>query len=162
MENKNAPDIVFFEPCIPGNTGNAIRLAAVVGFTLHLIKPLGFELDDKRVKRAGLDYHDLAHMKIHDSIDDFLDTLSDDINIYAFTSHTDDTFEKITYQKDDILLFGPEPSGLPECILNHPRVTKKLRIPMKEGVRSLNLAVSASIAVYEAWRQLGFRGSKNS
>lgn len=157
--DKNTPDIVFFEPRIPGNTGNAIRLAAVVGFTLHLIEPLGFELDDKRVKRAGLDYHELSHLKTHKSFEDFLNTIDDNSNIYAFTSHTTTNFPEIKFTKNDFLLFGPEPTGLPDGILNHQRVTQKIRIPMKDNVRCLNLAVSASIAVYEAWRQLDYQGS---
>jgi tRNA (cytidine/uridine-2'-O-)-methyltransferase len=157
------PDLVFFEPCIPGNTGNAIRLSAVVGCTLHLIRPLGFELDDKRLKRAGLDYHDLGHFEVHDSFEEYLaaaDALAGrEINVYAFSSHASEHFGEVQYQPCDALLFGPEPSGLPDNILQHPRITKSLRIPMQNGVRSLNLAVSASVAIYEAWRQMGYRGA---
>ncbi|MDR1448181.1 MAG: tRNA (cytidine(34)-2'-O)-methyltransferase [Candidatus Ancillula sp.] len=150
-------DLVFFEPCIPGNTGNAIRLSAVVGCTLHLIKPLGFNLDDKKLKRAGLDYHDLGHMVVHEDFDSFLDTVNSDVKIYAFTTHTDIHFNQVKYQQDDVLLFGPEPSGLPKHILDHPRITKSLRIPMQPDARSLNLAVAASIAVYEVWRQQDYK-----
>jgi tRNA (cytidine/uridine-2'-O-)-methyltransferase len=149
-------DLAFFEPRIPGNTGNAIRLSAVVGCTLHLIRPLGFELEDKKLKRAGLDYHDLGHMLVHDDFNAFLDAVDADANIYAFTTHTQTHFGQISYQADDVLLFGPEPSGLPEGILNHPRISQKLRIPMRPDARSLNLAVAASVAVYEAWRQQGY------
>jgi tRNA (cytidine/uridine-2'-O-)-methyltransferase len=150
---------VFYEPCIPGNTGNAIRLAAVVGATLHLIEPLAFDMDDAKLKRAGLDYHDLAHVKVHPSFDAFLASIPEQSNLYAFTTLTEHSFGDVKYQQDDFLLFGPEPTGLPPAVLEHPRVTKSLRIPMREGVRSLNLAVSASVAVYEAWRQLGFTGA---
>jgi tRNA (cytidine/uridine-2'-O-)-methyltransferase len=153
---NSAPDIAFFEPKIPGNTGNAIRLAACVGNSLHLIEPLGFDMSDAKVRRAGLDYHELSRVQIHSDFDAFLSTLDLDTSIYAFTGHTDTHFDTVTYQSSDILLFGPEPTGLPPEILGHPRITQKLRIPMLEGVRSLNLAVSASIAVYEAWRQMGF------
>jgi tRNA (cytidine/uridine-2'-O-)-methyltransferase len=149
-------DLAFFEPRIPGNTGNAIRLSAVVGCTLHLIKPLGFDLDDKKLKRAGLDYHDLGHMVVHDDFEAFLGAVNPDAKIYAFTTHTDTHFNQVDYQAQDVLLFGPEPSGLPQHILDHPRITKSLRIPMRPKARSLNLAVAASVAVYEAWRQQGY------
>lgn len=155
-----APDIAFFEPRIPGNTGNAIRLSAIVDNTLHLIEPLGFEMDDKKLKRAGLDYHDLAHYKVHKDFESFLSTVNESARIFAFTTKTETNFDKVEFRSNDILLFGPEPSGLPESILNHPRITQKIRIPMKEGVRSLNLAVAASIATYEAWRQLRFDGAR--
>lgn len=173
---KTAPDIVFYQPCIPGNTGNAIRLAAVTGTKLHLIKPLGFDMDDKKVRRAGLDYHDLAHVIIHDDFNAFLEYAdanyekllekdiekkadSDDFRIFAFTTHTDNLIGNMKFNRNDYLLFGPEPSGLPEEILSHPKVCQTVRIPMVKGVRSLNLAVSASIAVYEAWRQNGYSGA---
>ena len=152
------PHIMFFEPLIPGNTGNAIRLSAVTGAPLHLIKPLGFNLDDAHLRRAGLDYHDLAVMTVHESFDDALAALPDS-RVFAFTGHTDAHFHDITYRESDVLLFGREDTGLPESVLQHPRITKCVRIPMLEGRRSLNLANSASIAVYEAWRQLGYSGA---
>ncbi|MDR1861587.1 MAG: tRNA (cytidine(34)-2'-O)-methyltransferase [Candidatus Ancillula sp.] len=150
-----APDIAFFEPRIPGNTGNAIRLSACVGNVLHLIEPLGFEMDDAKLKRAGLDYHELSHFVTHTNFDAFLEAVGE-CRIFAFSSHATTNFSDVNFRSDDVLLFGPEPTGLPEEILNHTRVTEQLRIPMQEGVRSLNLAVSASIAVYEGWRQLDF------
>lgn len=150
-------DLAFFKPRIPGNTGNAVRLSAVVGCTLHLIKPLGFDLDDKKLKRAGLDYHDLGHMVVHEDFETFLGTLSANSKIYAFTTHTDTHFNQVNYSASDVLLFGPEPSGLPEHILKHPRITANLRIPMRPNARSLNLAVAASVAIYEAWRQQGYK-----
>lgn len=150
--------IVFFEPRIPGNTGAAIRLAACTGTTLHLIEPLGFNFDDSHLKRAGLDYHDLAELKIHPSFDAFVTTMPK-ARIFAFTGHTTNNFADTKYEEGDVLLFGPEPTGLPEEILRHRAITSLLRIPMMPHLRSLNLANSASIAVYEAWRQHNFSGA---
>lgn len=152
--------IVFFEPRIPGNTGAAIRLAACTGATLHLIEPLGFNFSDTHLKRAGLDYHDLATMKIHPSFDSFVNTM-DNARIFAFTGHTTNNFADEQYLPGDVLLFGPEPTGLPRDVLEHDAITKAVRIPMMPHLRSLNLANSASIAVYEAWRQNEFTGSSN-
>jgi len=145
--------VVFFEPRIPGNTGNAIRLAAATGATLHLVEPLGFVMDEPRLKRAGLDYHDLAHVVVHADLDAALPG-----RVFAFTTHTTTRFTDVAYQDGDALLFGPEPTGLPPEALAHPRVTEQLRIPMQPGRRSLNLTNAAATAVYEAWRQLGFPG----
>jgi tRNA (cytidine/uridine-2'-O-)-methyltransferase len=159
---KAVPDLVFYEPCIPGDTGNAMRLAAITGCTLHLIEPLGFDMEDKKLKRAGLDYHDLAHYKIHHNFNDFLEYVNHnnpDSKIYAFTSHTDKMMGDFKYSPADFLLFGPEPTGLPEEIMDNPRITSKIRIPMLPGVRSLNLAVSASVAIYDAWSQNGYLGA---
>ncbi len=148
--------LAFFEPCIPGNTGAAIRLAACTGTMLHLIEPLGFDMDDTKLRRAGLDYHDLAHVKVHPNLDDMLSEVSG--RIWAFTGKTDTTYGKVAYQEGDCLLFGPEPEGLPDHLLNDPRITGLVRINMRPGVRSLNLANAAAIATYEAWRQLDFKG----
>ncbi|MDQ8046155.1 MAG: tRNA (cytidine(34)-2'-O)-methyltransferase [Solirubrobacteraceae bacterium] len=147
--------IVFFQPCIPPNTGNAIRLAAVTGAELHLIEPLGFDLTDANLRRAGLDYHDLAHLKVHADLDAAWADLAPE-RIYAFTTQATRSFTDVAYQPGDVLLFGPEPSGLPADVLARPELTDQLRIPMLPGRRSLNLANSAAIAVYEAWRQHGF------
>ncbi len=152
--------IVFFEPRIPGNTGAAIRLAACTGATLHLIEPLGFNFSDAHLKRAGLDYHDLANLQIHPDFDTFLEKMAGK-RIFAFTGHAENSFADVAYQPNDVLLFGPEPTGLPREVIEHPKVTKALRIPMLPHLRSLNLANSASIAVYEAWRQNGFAGSSD-
>lgn len=149
-------DFVFHEPKIPGNTGNAIRLAACTGARLHLVEPLAFNFDDAHLKRAGLDYHDLADLRIHPNWEAAKQFFGPDRRILAFTSHTTNNYADETYRDDDVLLFGAEPTGLPQEVLDDPRITKLLRIPMLEGRRSLNLANSASIAVYEAWRQLGF------
>ncbi|WP_341827433.1 tRNA (cytidine(34)-2'-O)-methyltransferase [Trueperella pyogenes] len=149
-------DFVFHEPKIPGNTGNAIRLAACTGARLNLIEPLAFNFDDAHLRRAGLDYHDLADVVIHKSWDEAKEYFGPDRRILAFTGRTSNNYAAEIYRADDILLFGAEPTGLPESILEDPRITRKLRIPMLPGRRSLNLANAASIAVYEAWRQLGF------
>lgn len=149
--------IIFDNPVIPGNTGAAIRLAANTGAQLHLVEPLGFNFDDKHVKRAGLDYHDLASLIIHPDIDACFDSLPG-ARIFAFTTHTDTYFHQVQYQEGDALLFGTEPTGLPKEHAEHERVTSQVRIPMRAGQRSMNLTNSASVAVYEAWRQLGFPG----
>jgi tRNA (cytidine/uridine-2'-O-)-methyltransferase len=150
--------LVFYEPRIPQNTGNAIRLAAVTGAHLHLIEPLGFDLTDAKLRRAGLDYHDLANVTVHPDLDACLDAIGP-ARLFAFTSHGRRRFTDIDYSPGDALLFGPEPDGLPDAVLEHRRVTELLRIPMLPQRRSLNLSNSAAIAVYEAWRQQGFPGA---
>ena len=152
-------DVVFYEPCIPSNTGNAIRLSACTGISLHLVEPLGFNFSDANLRRAGLDYHDLANMVVHPDFDALLAHLGEGRKIYAFTGHAEQSFGDVSYEPGDVLLFGPEPTGLPEHILAHEAITAKVRIPMQPHIRSLNLANSASIAVYEAWRQNGFAGA---
>ncbi|MDO4928855.1 MAG: tRNA (cytidine(34)-2'-O)-methyltransferase [Corynebacterium sp.] len=147
--------IIFENPVIPPNTGNAIRLSAATGAHLHLVEPLGFNFDDKNLKRAGLDYHDLATVTIHPNLDTCFEALPD-ARIFAFSSHAKSFHTDVSYEFGDALLFGTEPSGLTEYALNHPRVTQTLRIPMLEGRRSLNLANAASIGIYEAWRQLNY------
>lgn len=149
---------MFFEPLIPGNTGNAIRLAAVTGAHLHLIEPLGFGFEDAHLRRAGLDYHDLAVTTRHASFEAAMDALPG-ARVFAFTGRAQTPHVEVDYRDSDILLFGREDVGLPDWVLGHPRITDAVRIPMLEGRRSLNLANSASIAVYEAWRQLGFEGA---
>lgn len=151
--------IVFHTPEIPGNTGNAIRLAAVTGAHLHLVEPLGFDLSDAKLRRAGLDYHDLAHVTVHSTIEHLWEELGHK-RVIAFTTHTTHTFDTVEYTSDDVLLFGKESTGLPAEVAEDPHVDLAVRIPMLEGRRSLNLANSASIATYEAWRQLGYPGGK--
>lgn len=148
--------IVFHEPKIPGNTGNAIRLAACSGACLHLIEPLAFDFSDAHLRRAGLDYHDLAKVKIHPNWEEAKSYFGDQRRIFAFTSHTRNSYATEKYQDEDVLLFGTEPTGLPAAVLDDARITKLLRIPMLPARRSLNLANSAAIALYEAWRQLDF------
>lgn len=149
------PSIAFFEPRIPENTGAAIRLSAVSGAPLRLIEPLGFSLEESKLRRAGLDYHDLATVTVHPSFDAMCEALPH-ARIFAFTGRATTYFTDVEYSADDVLLFGPEPTGLPDEVLDHPRITQWLRIPMLPGRRSLNLSNSAAIAVYEAARQLGF------
>lgn len=149
--------LVFYAPCIPGNTGAAIRLVACAGATLHLIEPLGFSLSDAHLRRAGLDYHDMARVHVHADLPAALDALGE-ARILAFTGHASTHHTALRYLPGDALLFGPEPTGLPAEVLDHPAVTQRVRIPMMPGVRSLNLANSASIALYEAWRQHAFAG----
>ncbi len=151
------PRIAFFEPRIPQNTGNAIRLAAVTGAELHLIEPLGFDLSEPKLKRAGLDYHDLALVTVHPDFDAAV-AAWDGARVFAFSSHATSSYADITYETDDVLLFGPEPTGLPDDVLAHPAITGLVRIPMLASRRSLNLTSAASIAIYEAWRQTGFPG----
>lgn len=151
------PSIAFFEPRIPENTGAAIRLSAVTGSPLRLIEPLGFDLSEPKLRRAGLDYHDLATVTIHPSLEAFLAEFPA-ARVFAFTASAQRRYTDVAYEPGDILLFGPEPTGLPDEVLAHPRVTDELRIPMLAGRRSLNLSNSAAIAIYEAARQLGFAG----
>jgi tRNA (cytidine/uridine-2'-O-)-methyltransferase len=150
--------IVFHSPEIPGNTGNAIRLAAVAGSELHLVEPLGFSLEDSKLRRAGLDYHDLAVLQVHESLAAAWEALAPE-RVFAFTSDGDVTYTDIRYRPSDILLFGPESVGLPEDVKNDPLVSARVRVPMLPSRRSLNLANTASIVLYEAWRQHGFSGA---
>ena len=152
---------MFLEPRIPPNTGNAIRIAAVTGATLHLVEPLGFDLAEPKLKRAGLDYHDLASVVVHPDLDAALASAAlASSRVFAFTAHATRWYTDVDFQPGDVLLFGPEPTGLPEEVLSHVRVTERLRIPMLDGRRSLNLANCAAVVTYEAWRQQGFAGAK--
>ncbi len=148
--------VVFFTPEIPGNTGNAIRLSAVTGCELHLVEPLGFDLTDANLRRAGLDYHDLASVTVHPDLGACWAALGPDARVFAFTSHATTTFTDVAYEDGDVLLFGPESVGLPDSVLADPHLAGLVRIPMLPGRRSLNLSNSAAIAVYEVWRQAGF------
>ncbi|OFP33909.1 tRNA (cytidine(34)-2'-O)-methyltransferase [Corynebacterium sp. HMSC071B10] len=149
--------VIFDNPVIPGNTGNAIRLCANTGAVLHLVEPLGFNFDDKHLKRAGLDYHDLADVQIHPDIDACFDALGE-ARIFAFTTKATSYYQDVAYQDGDALLFGTEPTGMPEAHSHHPKVTDQVRIPMLPSRRSMNLSNSAAVAVFEAWRQMGFAG----
>jgi tRNA (cytidine/uridine-2'-O-)-methyltransferase len=151
--------ILFHTPEIPGNTGNAIRLAAITGAELHLVEPLGFDFSDAKLRRAGLDYHDLAVVTVHKDIDAAWAALAPQ-RVFAFTSDGDTTYTDVSYQEGDVLLFGPESVGLPDWLKQDPHVTARVRLPMLPSLRSLNLANAASIAVFEAWRQNGFVGAK--
>jgi tRNA (cytidine/uridine-2'-O-)-methyltransferase len=151
--------ILFHTPEIPGNTGNAIRLAAITGAELHLVEPLGFDFSDAKLRRAGLDYHDLAVVTVHRSIEAAWEALQPE-RVYAFTSDGETSYADISYLPGDVLLFGQESVGLPEDLKHDPHVTSRVRLPMLPSLRSLNLANAASIAVFEAWRQNGFAGAK--
>ncbi|CEA08680.1 tRNA (cytidine(34)-2'-O)-methyltransferase [Arthrobacter saudimassiliensis] len=151
--------ILFHTPEIPGNTGNAIRLAAITGAELHLVEPLGFDLSDAKLRRAGLDYHDLAVLHVHPDLETAWKALEPE-RVYAFTTDGEASYTDIAYQPGDVLMFGRESVGLPEEVKHDPHVTARVRLPMLPSLRSLNLANSASIAVYEAWRQHGFPGAK--
>ncbi|MDZ7685211.1 MAG: tRNA (uridine(34)/cytosine(34)/5-carboxymethylaminomethyluridine(34)-2'-O)-methyltransferase TrmL [Gammaproteobacteria bacterium] len=150
-------DIALYEPEIPPNTGNVIRLCANTGSRLHLIHPLGFELDDKRLRRAGLDYHEWARVDEHASLQDLLAT-HDFHRLYAVTTRGSIHYTEVDYRQGDLLLFGPESRGLPETVLASVPAGQRIRIPMVEGVRSINLSNAVAVVVYEAWRQRGFGG----
>ncbi len=152
-------DVVLYQPEIPPNTGNIIRLCANTGFTLHLIEPLGFELDDKRLRRAGLDYHEFAELKVYDSLQAFIAEQQPG-KIYACTTRGKRYHCEARYQPGDALLFGPETRGLPQEVLDTMEPEQLLRLPMQPESRSLNLSNAAAVFVYEAWRQLGFEGSR--
>lgn len=150
--------IVFHEPRIPPNTGNAIRTAAATGAHLHLVEPLGFDLSDAKLRRAGLDYHDLATVSVHPDLAAAWKAIGD-ARVFAFTTTATTRHSDVRYRPGDALLFGTEPAGLPAHVLADARITAQVRIPMRAGRRSLNLSASAAVAVYEAWRQLDFAGA---
>ena len=151
-------DIVLYEPEIPPNTGNIIRLCANTGFRLHLIEPLGFELDDKRLRRAGLDYSEFQDLQIHRDWPAYLSSVNPS-NIYALSTKGTINYSSINYQPNDTLLFGPETRGLPEHIRNSIGAVNILRLPMQATSRSLNLSNTVAIVAYEAWKKIDFAGS---
>jgi tRNA (cytidine/uridine-2'-O-)-methyltransferase len=150
--------ILFYHPEIPPNTGAAIRLAANSGSELHLVEPLGFTFEDKQLKRAGLDYHDLARVTVHADLDAAWAALLP-ANVYAFTASASRLHTDVAYVPGDVLMFGPESVGLPEDVLGASQVSDRVRLPMMPTNRSLNLSNAAAIGVYEAWRQNDFKGS---
>jgi tRNA (cytidine/uridine-2'-O-)-methyltransferase len=147
--------VVLFQPEIPPNTGNIIRLCANTGAALHLLEPLGFALDDARLKRAGLDYHELARVQRHASWADYRADAGGR-RTWAFTTRGQACYADARYRDGDALLFGPESRGLPGAVLDELGVAHCLRLPMMPGSRSLNLSNSVAVALFEAWRQLGF------
>ncbi len=149
--------LILYEPEIPPNTGNIIRLCANTGVQLHLIEPLGFELDEPRLKRAGLDYREFATVATHASLADCLDSLGAP-RVYALSTRGVTRHDAPNYEEGDAFLFGPETRGLPTEVLEALPPAQRLRLPMKENSRSLNLSNSAAVVVYEAWRQRGFAG----
>ena len=156
--SQPACQVILFEPEIPPNTGNIIRLCANTGTHLHLIEPLGFELDDKRLRRAGLDYREFAEVSVHPDLDSVIDSLAGQ-RIFPCTTKGRKTYSGVNFQAGDCLLFGPETRGLPGAVLQRFPADDWLRIPMLAGSRSLNLSNAVAVMVYEAWRQQGFTGS---
>lgn len=155
-------EIALFEPEIAPNTGNIIRLCANCGATLHLIEPLGFDLEEKKVRRAGLDYHDLTRVQRHKNWDDFTSYLQQrgqNYRIFACTTKTQGHHVDPQYQQGDIFLFGPETRGLPATLIQSLPMEQRIRIPMVSDSRSLNLSNAVAIIAFEAWRQLGFHGA---
>jgi tRNA (cytidine/uridine-2'-O-)-methyltransferase len=151
--------VVLFEPEIPPNTGNIIRLCANTGTMLHLIRPLGFELDDKRLRRAGLDYHEFASLQVHDSYEAFLESCKP-ARIFACSTRCKQSHSMPEYGDGDVLLFGPETRGLPQAILDALPKAQCVRLPMVAGSRSLNLSNAVAVVLYEAWRQLEYVGAE--
>ena len=149
--------VMFYSPRIAPNTGNAIRMVAATGCELHLVEPLGFDLSEPKLRRAGLDYHDLASVTVHPSLEAAWAAV-DGARVFAFTAHGGQSFADVEYRPGDVLLFGPEPTGLDEATLADSHITERVRIPMLAGRRSLNLSNAAAVAAYEAWRQNGFSG----
>ncbi|GAD80906.1 tRNA (uridine(34)/cytosine(34)/5-carboxymethylaminomethyluridine(34)-2'-O)-methyltransferase TrmL [Vibrio ezurae] len=156
-------DIALFEPEIAPNTGNIIRLCANCGANLHLIEPLGFDLEEKKVRRAGLDYHDLARVTRHKNYQAFIDFLNErdgDYRIFSCTTKTTGHHIDPQYQQGDVLLFGPETRGLPAELIESMPMEQRIRIPMVADSRSLNLSNAVAIIAFEAWRQMDFGGAE--
>ena len=150
-------NIVLFEPEIPPNTGNIIRLCANTGCQLHLIKPLGFDMEEKALRRAGLDYHEWANVRIHENYTDFLEKEQPE-TIYALTTKGKTTHSEAQFKDGDFLMFGPETRGLPEDVRMSIPFEQWLRLPMKESSRSMNLSNTVAVMIFEAWRQNGYAG----
>jgi tRNA (cytidine/uridine-2'-O-)-methyltransferase len=148
-------DLVLYQPEIPGNTGNIIRLCANTGVRLHLVKPLGFDLEDKQMKRAGLDYHEYADLKLHEDWSTCVEYFSGR-RIFAVTTKGSTRYSDVQYQADDVFVLGPETRGLPPEIIHSLPEGNRLRLPMQPNSRSLNLSNTAAVLVYEAWRQIHF------
>lgn len=149
--------LILFEPEIPPNTGNVIRLCANTGVALHLVEPLGFDLEDKKLRRAGLDYRESASVSTYASLDECLDAL-DRPRVFALSTRGATRHDVPNYQTGDTFLLGPETRGLPHAVLDALPPEQRLRLPMQDGSRSLNLSNTAAVIVYEAWRQLDFEG----
>jgi tRNA (cytidine/uridine-2'-O-)-methyltransferase len=151
-------NVILYQPEIPPNTGNIIRLCANSGAQLHLIRPLGFDLDDRQLRRAGLDYHEYARVRVYDTLVECLDTLPE-ARVFAFTTKASHPYHEVRYQRGDAFLFGPESRGLPAEVLAAFVPERRLRLPMLPDNRSLNLSNTVAVAVFEAWRQCGFEGA---
>lgn len=151
-------DVVLYQPEIPPNTGNIIRLCANTGYRLHLIEPLGFDWDDKKVRRAGLDYHEFSEVKKHPSLESYIASEKPNL-IYACTTKGSGHHHKAKFKEGDCLLFGPETRGLPMEVIDSLPTEQRLRIPMQENSRSMNLSNAVAVFIYESWRQLDFKGA---
>lgn len=149
--------VILFQPEIPPNTGNVIRLCANTGARLHLVRPLGFELDDARMRRAGLDYHEFAELQVHSDWTACLEALAG-ARLFALSTRGAQRYDLVAYRGDDAFVFGPETRGLPQSMLGALPAEQRLRLPMRPDNRSLNLSNAVAVVVYEAWRQLGFAG----
>jgi tRNA (cytidine/uridine-2'-O-)-methyltransferase len=164
MSNTTVPsqaldlDVLLYQPEIPPNTGNAIRLCANTGARLHLIEPLGFDLEDKQLRRAGLDYHEYARLQVHPSLEAALEAIGPR-RLFALSTRGTRRYDQPRYQAGDALLFGPETRGLPSEVLDGLAPEQCLRLPMRPANRSLNLSNSIAVVVFEAWRQLDFPGA---
>ena len=152
-------DVVLYRPEIPPNTGNVIRLCANTGARLHLVEPLGFSLDDKQLRRAGLDYHEFTTLRVHRDWDACMAVLGD-ARRFAFTRRAERRYDAVAYRENDVLVFGAETAGLPDDVLARFDRDARIRLPMRPGNRSLNLSNAVAVVVFEAWRQLGFAGSE--
>lgn len=149
--------VVLFEPEIPPNTGNIIRLCANTGSTLHLIHPLGFDFDDKKLRRAGLDYHEFAAVQQHENLESFIDQVQPN-RIFAVSTRGRQRYDKVFYTSGDALMMGPETRGLPQEVIDALPPEQRIRLPMVADQRSLNLSNATAILLYEAWRQQDFAG----
>jgi len=152
--------VILFEPEIPPNTGNIIRLCANTGSALHLIEPLGFDLDDAKLRRAGLDYHEFADVQRYKRLDDCLNSFAPE-RVFAFSARASRRFDEVRYRDGDAFVFGPETRGLPAELMDRLAPEQRLTLPMRPGQRSLNLSNAVAVAVFEAWRQLNFCGATN-
>ena len=150
-------EVILYRPEIPPNTGNVIRLCANTGSRLHLVEPLGFSLDDRNLRRAGLDYHEFASVAVHRDWEACARALGER-RVFAFSSHASNSFAQVAYREGDGLVFGGETAGLPEEMLARFAPEQRLRLPMRPGNRSLNLSNAVAVVVFEAWRQLGYAG----
>ena len=150
--------VVLFQPEIPPNTGNVIRLCANTGAALHLVRPLGFDLDHSRLRRAGLDYHEFARILVHEDLEAFLGQVAPS-RLFALSTRGGARYDEVAYADGDAFLFGPETRGLPQAVLDAVDPARRLRLPMRPHNRSLNLSNAVAVVAYEAWRQLGFPGA---
>jgi tRNA (cytidine/uridine-2'-O-)-methyltransferase len=152
-------DVILYQPQIPPNTGNVIRLCANTGARLHLIRPLGFDLNDRQLRRAGLDYHEYTTVRVHESLTDAMNSILPS-RLFALSTRNRQRYDRVNYQSNDAFLFGSEDNGLPDSILARMPEHTRIKLPMRPGNRSLNLSNTVAAVVFEAWRQLNFQGGQ--